>query len=279
MRDLLPAARIAGAFLAVAATLAPAAAAAQRSEAFDKRVKQYVAHDALRIRIDDVRLIDGTGAPAKAGQSVLIDEGRIGRIGPAASLAAERADLVIDGKGRSVMPGLVMMHEHLLFLDVLGDTPNYSSEPFASPKLYLAHGATTIRTAGTFHGSDDLRVAQMIREGLFAGPDVRVTAPFINGPGSFAFQMVPITDTQRAREVVRFWAEEGASSYKIYQNISRTVLAAAIDEAHKRGLQVTGHLCSITLREAADLGIDNLEHGIAVASDFVKDKEPDRCPT
>jgi imidazolonepropionase-like amidohydrolase len=61
-------------------------------------------------------------------------------------------------------------------------------------------------------------------------------------------------------------------------NISREVLAAAIDEAHSRRLQVTGHLCSITFAEAAALGIDNLEHGFVVATDFVKDKTPDVCP-
>jgi len=61
-------------------------------------------------------------------------------------------------------------------------------------------------------------------------------------------------------------------------NITRAELAAAVDEAHKRGLKITGHLCSVTYREAADLGIDDLEHGFFVATDFVKDKQPDVCP-
>lgn len=119
-------------------------------------------------------------------------------------------------------------------------------------------------------------MARLVREGQFVGPEIRVTAPFVNGPGSFAFQMRPISDPEDARRVVRFWIREGAKSFKIYQNISRSVLAAAIDEAHKAGIPVTGHLCSITFREAAEMRIDNLEHGIAVASDFVPDKEPDR---
>lgn len=260
------------------AVLAPHAAMAQRAEPFDKRVKQFVVHDAPRIRIDNVRVIDGTGTPAKPAQSLLIEEGTIARIGTIESLANEKAEVVIDGRGRSLLPGLVMMHEHLFFLDVAADVPSYMSESLAAPRLYLAYGATTIRTTGTLHGSDDLQAARMIREGKHAGPEIRVTAPFVNGPGSFAFQMVPIGDPARAREVVRFWADEGATSYKIYMNISRAVLAAAIDEAHKRGLQVTGHLCSITFREAAEMGIDNLEHGIAVATDFVRDKQPDQCP-
>jgi imidazolonepropionase-like amidohydrolase len=270
--------------LAVTALLAGIASAAepepqfQRAASFHKRVQQYVVHDAHRIRIDDVRVVDGTGAGAVANQSLLVADGKITRIGPASALADEKVDLVIEGKGRTVIPGLVMMHEHLLFVDVLAEEPHYTSEPFASPKLYLAFGATTIRTAGTFQGNDDLQVARLVREGQFVGPEIRVTAPFVNGPGSFAFQMRPISDPEDARRVVRFWIREGAKSFKIYQNISRSVLAAAIDEAHKAGIPVTGHLCSITFREAAEMRIDNLEHGIAVASDFVPDKEPDRCP-
>jgi enamidase len=176
---------------------------------------------------------------------LLIENGRIARIGPAAALASETADVVIDGRGRSVMPGLVMLHEHLLFLDSTADAPTYLSEPLSSPRAYLAYGATTIRTGGTFNGSDDLRVARGIRDGQIAGPDILVTAPFIEGEGSFAFQMTPITDPARARRVVDFWADEGATSYKIYMNVSRAVLAAVV-VTHGPRTRVTGHLCSVT---------------------------------
>jgi len=81
-----------------------------------------------------------------------------------------------------------------------------------------------------------------------------------------------------ARRQVAYWADEGATSFKAYMNIRRGELGAAIEEAHKRGLKVTGHLCSVTYAEAADLGIDNLEHGFLAATDFVSDKQPDVCP-
>jgi len=266
--------------LACVAALLPAPALAQRAKAFDARVTQFVVHDAPRIRIDDVRVIDGTGAPAQSGQSLLIDNGRIARIGPASALSKEPADTVIDGHGRSIMPGLVMVHEHLLFLDAtsVADAVAYVSEPLSSPKAYLAYGATTIRTGGTFSGSDDLRVARSIRDGQQAGPEILVTAPFVDGEGGFAFQLMPVTDPARARRIVDFWADEGVTSYKVYMNLSRAVLAAVIEEAHARGKKVTGHLCSITLKEAAELGIDQLEHGVIVATDFLADKKPDQCP-
>jgi imidazolonepropionase-like amidohydrolase len=78
--------------------------------------------------------------------------------------------------------------------------------------------------------------------------------------------------------MVNFWADEGATSFKAYMNITRAELRAAVEEAHKRGLKVTGHLCSIGFREAAEIGIDNLEHGLLVDSEFVPDKQPDQCP-
>ncbi|HKK93140.1 MAG TPA: amidohydrolase family protein, partial [Longimicrobiales bacterium] len=70
----------------------------------------------------------------------------------------------------------------------------------------------------------------------------------------------------------------GVDSFKAYNLIDRETLGAAIDAAHARGAEVTGHLCSITYREAADLGIDNLEHGFLAATDWVENKEPDECP-
>jgi enamidase len=78
--------------------------------------------------------------------------------------------------------------------------------------------------------------------------------------------------------MVNYWADEGATSFKAYMHIRRAELGAAVQEAHKRGLKVTGHLCSVTYREAAALGIDDVEHGFVTASDFVPDKKPDECP-
>ena len=78
--------------------------------------------------------------------------------------------------------------------------------------------------------------------------------------------------------MVNFWADQGATSFKAYMNITRDELRAAVEEAHKRGLKVTGHLCSIGFREAAEIGIDNLEHGLLPDSEFVANKQPDKCP-
>jgi enamidase len=90
--------------------------------------------------------------------------------------------------------------------------------------------------------------------------------------------MHSLTTPADARRFVDFWADQGATSFKAYMQISRDVLGAAIEAAHARGLKVTGHLCSVTYAEAARLGIDDLEHGFLASTDFVAGKVPDECP-
>jgi len=72
--------------------------------------------------------------------------------------------------------------------------------------------------------------------------------------------------------------DQGVTSFKAYMHITRAELGAAIRAAHARGIKVTGHLCSIGFTEAADLGMDDLEHGIVVDQEFNAAKKPDECP-
>ncbi|PYS79957.1 MAG: amidohydrolase, partial [Acidobacteria bacterium] len=110
------------------------------------------------------------------------------------------------------------------------------------------------------------------------GPKMHITAPYLEGAGAFTPVMHQLTGPDDARRMVNFWADQGATSFKAYMNITRDELRAAVEEAHKRGLKVTGHLCSIGYREAAEIGIDNLEHGLLVDSEFVSGKQADKCP-
>src|SRR2546426_349435 len=180
----------------------------------------------------------------------------------------------MDLTGKSVIPGLVMMHEHLYYPTGPGV---YGADYVSFSRLYLAGGVTSMRTGGNVGGYADLNLAAAIKAGTQVGPWIDATAPYVNGPSPFT-QMYALKDSADARRFVAFWADAGATSLKAYMNITRAELAAAVDEAHKRGLKITGHLCSVTYREAADLGIDDLEHGFFVATDFVKDKQPDLCP-
>jgi imidazolonepropionase-like amidohydrolase len=92
--------------------------------------------------------------------------------------------------------------------------------------------------------------------------------------------MTALEEQDRARKTVDFWTSEGATSFKAYMNIPAAVLKASIEQAHKHGLKLTGHLCSVDFRQAAALGIDNLEHGpVFTDSEFVPNRKKDTCPS
>ena len=240
-------------------------------------VRPFVTVDAPVVALTHVTVIDGTGAPAKEDQTVIISGGKIQQIGDAAAVAPPAGATVLDKSGYSVIPGLVGMHDHMFYPE--GGIQVYVDLVRGAPPLYLAGGVTTLRTTGTIEGYTDLELKRAIDTGKIVGPKMHVTAPYLEGEGSFTLQMHQLTSADDARRLVQYWAAEGADDFKAYTDITRAELAAAIEEAHKRGLKVTGHLCSIGFREAAALGIDDLEHGLMVDTEFVANKQPDVCPS
>ena len=237
-------------------------------------LRDYIKHAEPVIALTNVRVIDGTGAAAKENQTLVIRDGNIAQVGDAASVKPPEGATVIDLAGKSVIPGLIMVHEHLYY--PTGGSV-YAQLGASFVRLYLAGGVTTMRTGGNVNGVMDIKMKDEVEAGRQPGPAIDATAPYLNGPNTF-LQMHGLKDADDARRQVTYWTDMGATSFKAYMNISRAQLAAAITEAHKRGAKVTGHLCSVTYSEAADLGIDNLEHGFLAATDFVADKQPDVCP-
>jgi enamidase len=264
----------ASAALALSLVLATAALPAQRPT-LSRNVMQYVAVDTPTVALTHVRVIDGTGAQPRENQTLVIRDGRIAALGDAASVQVPAGARILDLTGKSVIPGLVMVHEHLYYPTGPGVYGNLS-ESFT--RLYLAGGVTSMRTGGNVNGYGEINIARAIQHGEKPGPWIDATAPYLQGPGLDLGQMYELKDAADARRMVNFWADAGATSFKAYMHITRAELRAAAEEAHKRGLKITGHLCSVTYREATDAGIDNLEHGFFVATDFVSDKKPDVCP-
>jgi len=239
--------------------------------------RQFIRVDAPVIALTHVRIIDGTGAAPSEDQTIVISEGKIQSMAPSASAKIPANATVLDLKDRTVMPGLVGMHDHMFF-PMGGSPPMYSNMGFSFPRLYLGLGVTTIRTTGSVQPYLDLEIKKLIDSGRMIGPKMHITSPYLEGAGSFTPVMHTLTGADDARKMVNYWADQGATSFKAYMNITREELRAAVEEAHKRGLKVTGHLCSIGFREAAEIGIDNLEHGILPDSEFVPNKQPDKCP-
>lgn len=239
--------------------------------------QEFIRVNSKIVVLKNVRIIDGTGAVPRENQTIILIGDKIGSIGPAAAAATPADAKVLDLAGYTVMPGLVGMHNHLFF-PMGGSPPIYSDMAISFPRLYLALGVTTIRTTGSVAPYTDLEAKRMIDSGRMIGPKMHITAPYLEGKGAFTPVMRQLSGVEDARRMVNFWADQGATSFKAYMNISRDELRAAVEEAHKRKLKVTGHLCSVTYKEAAEIGIDNLEHGLLASTDFVAAKKPDECP-
>ena len=244
-------------------------------------VREFVKIDAPIIVLNHVRVIDGTGVAPRTDQALVIQDGKIVAIGDATAMKIREQAKVLDLSGYSVIPGLVGMHNHLHYTaDQSADPPGQliNSITFSAPRLYLAAGVTTMRTTGSVEPYAELNLKRKIDAGQSPGPKIDVTAPYLEGPNGFLTQMHELSGPDDARRMVNFWADNGATSFKAYMNITREELRAAAEEAHKRRLKVTGHLCSVGFREAAEAGIDNLEHGFVVDTEFIPGKKPDQCP-
>lgn len=244
-------------------------------QSLSPEVRKFVKVDGPIIALTHVRVIDGTGAAAREDQTIILNKGKIESLGDASSASVPKDAQVLDLHEYSVIPGLVGMHDHMFY--PMGNVI-FGEMGFSFPRLYLAGGVTTIRTTGSLEPYTDLELKKSIDSGAIPGPNMHVTGPYLEGAGSWAPQMHQLSGPDDAVKTVNFWLDQGVDNFKAYMFITRAELGAAIQAAHKRGAKVTGHLCAVNFREAADLGIDDLEHGLFVDTEFLPGKKPDVCP-
>jgi imidazolonepropionase-like amidohydrolase len=246
---------------------------AQQS-ATDPGTAPFIAIPAGLVAVTHVQLIDGSGSPAKPDHTVVLRGDRIEAVGPSADIAVPAGARVLDLRGHSVLPGLVGLHEHTYF----GGVGGFTDMRVSAPLLYLALGVTTAMTAGSRSPAFELELKRRVDRGDIPGPRFHVSGPYLDIAAGGPVNRVAVTTPAEARRVVAEWAERGATWFKFLGGASRAVMGAAVEEAHGRGLKVTGHLCSVTFTEAAALGMDALQHGFITNSDYVRGKRPDECP-
>jgi len=261
--------------LVVAILLMLACSVTVAAQTLSPQARGFVKVDSPTVALTHVRVIDGTGAAAREDQTIVISKGKIESVSDAASANVPKDALVLDLHGYSVIPGLVGMHDHLFY--PMGNGI-FGEMGFSFPRLYLAGGVTTIRTTGSLEPYTDLEIKKQIDTGKTPGPKIHVTGPYLEGPGTFAVQMHQLTGPDDATKTVNFWLDQGVDNFKAYMFITPADLSAAVAAAHKRGAKVTGHLCSIGFREAAAIGIDDLEHGVLVDTEFFPWKKAGECP-
>ena len=247
---------------------------------FSDETNKYIEYNDSITVFKNALLIDGTGSAVKPHQTVIIINGKINWIGDDTKAVIPKVAKTIDLNGKTLMPGLVMLHEHMYISAHSMETRQavVHQLPATFPRLYLAAGATTIRTAGNIEPYSDMNLKKDIDAGKIPGPSIEVTAPYMEGNQSVFQQMNKLDKPEDAVSFVNYWADQGFTSFKGYMFIDKPTLKAAIDAVHKRKLKITAHLCAVTYREAAEMGIDQLEHGFFASTDFVKDKKENQCP-
>ncbi len=203
--------------------------------------------------LNNVRLIDGTGAPVRERMRIDIDHGKIVNVQSAMLRNAfPPGAKVIDLEGKTVFPGIVGMHEHLYYATPLEPKDGvlfFGEAPDSAPRLYLAAGVTTARTAGSVEPYADIQLKKSIDAGELPGPKLRFTAPYLEGKPTIGPQLYELKDAADAGRMVDYWADEGATSFKAYMHITPDELKAAIDHAHAKGLKITGIFARLALRK------------------------------
>jgi len=236
-------------------------------------VQRFISVGDSVVALTHVRVVDGTGAAPLDDQTLVISAGKISAIYPASSSNIPAGAKTMDLTGHTVIPGIVGLHDHTFYTTNLRSVQSNATAPL----LYLGSGVTTIRTTGSHSPYAELNLRRLIDAGQIAGPRMHIAGPYLTG-GEGVGSMHKVNSPEAVRRVVDYWAAEGVTWLKFYTDVSRDVLGAAIKQAHKRNVKVTGHLCSISFREAVALGIDNVEHGLFVNTDFDPEKRPDFCP-
>jgi len=235
--------------------------------------RSFIVVDAPAVALTHVRVIDGTGSIPTEDQTIVIQSGNIASVGPSTRTPVPPGARVLDLSGRTVIPGFVGLHDHMYYNS--GSRTNEMST--SGPRLFLAGGVTTIRTAGANFPYNELNLKHAIDLGQVPGPHIYVSVSISSTPSVTGNQPVVAT-TADARRVVGYWVDEGVSWFGEGLPATRELMGAVIEEAHQRGAKVSGHICSVTHREAVSLGIDGLEHGLITATDYLADKKPDACP-
>ncbi|NVN19836.1 amidohydrolase family protein [Muricauda sp. HICW] len=236
---------------------------------YSDSVLRYVKHNYKTIVLRNATIIDGTGAPAKKKQTIIVKSGKFHVIGNDDEVVVPTEAKIMNMQGKTIIPGLVGMHNHL-------HIPGFPDVGEIASKLYLAAGVTTIQTCGATDSEKELLLSYEIEQGKKIGPNIVPSAPFVNGPGGNPNMIIP-KNLKHLKDTLGYWLNKDVKWIKVYRNVEPDDLEEIIDMAHGYGAKVRGHLCSVTFEEATRYGIDGIEHGLNSASDFRTNKTYGVC--
>ncbi|HUQ79884.1 MAG TPA: amidohydrolase family protein [Gemmatimonadaceae bacterium] len=229
---------------------------AAKSEALARRLTPP-APKALVIRNGNV--FDSEKGVVRNRVTVLIEGDRIKAVGPADSIRTPAGATVIDATGKTVIPGLWDMHTHLFL----------AGEEAGS--MQLAAGITSVRDVAS---DIDAAVSQRERSrlGTMLSPRI-ILAGFIEGPGNWAGPTEVLVRTEaEARAWVARYDSLGYKQIKLYNLVHPDLVPVVAEEAHKRGMRLSGHIPrGLTVQSAVKLGFDEFQHAAFLFSTFYQD--------
>ena len=239
----------------------------------------------MHLLIDDVRLWDGTGSPARSKMSVEVQDGKVSWVGQASDWQGNRAGLrVVDGRARTLVPGLMDCHVHYSspggpewiarFTDPL---PEISMRAVELAETSLRSGVTTARDVGAPHGVS-IRLARASSAREIQAPNIRAAGTWIAHKGTYVSFARLFAEPSELREAIKAEIEAGADLIKVALAgwnegarpegapdipFDRKLLAVAVEESHKAGYRIACHANDPTsCKIAAQAGVDSIEHGM-----------------
>ena len=212
----------------------------------------------------NANLFDSETGRSRPGTTVVVSGNRIQAVGPDGSVAVPAGAQVIDAAGKALLPGMWDMHVHLGMVD---------------GPLHLAAGVTSVRDLAN-DTSVSPQVAAAWNAGTKVGPRVPVMAGFIDGSGPFAGPTGLRVDTpEQARDAVVFYADRGYRHVKLYSSLKPELVPVIVDEAHRRGMRVSGHIPEgMTASQAVRAGFDEVQHANMLFLNFLADSLDTRTP-
>ncbi len=229
-----------------------------------QNVLKYVKYNSKILALTNATVFDGNGSSVKKNQTLVIVNGYFQSIGQDSVINIPENAIIINLKGKTIIPGIVGVHNHL-------HIPRFPFIGEEASKLYLASGVTTIQTCGSASPQKEIELSEKIKSGQSIGPNIVTSAPYFTGKGGNPNMIIP-RDEKHIKDTIQYWTKKGVRWFKVYRNTKLSDLEIIIKEAHKHNAKVTGHLCSITFEQAINLGIDGIEHGLNSTSDFRKNK-------
>lgn len=197
--------------------------------------------------VDNVLLFDSVAGRYVAGRAVLVEDGKIKAVGAAGTLKAPEGTTRIDGRGKTLLPGLWDSHLH-----VGGSDWNLLQN--------VATGITNFRSPGSMI-DESLSILKRRASGDLLAPDGKV-AVIIDRKDPLAAQgALTVSSAEEAIEAVRKIKDAGLSGAKFYTSMTPAWIAPAAEEAHRLGLHVSGHIpAGMRPIEAVRAGYDEITH-------------------